>query len=130
MNENKPSPALLAYTVVADVVLVVLFALSGRNSHTESITVTGVWQTAWPFLGALAIAWLVCRAWLAPLRLWPTAVCLWLITVTGGMALRVLSGRTAEVPFVIVAFLVLALFLLGHRVIAAVSRQRIKARTR
>lgn len=46
-------------------------------------------------------------------------ICLWLITVAGGMALRIASGNTAELPFVIVATIVLAVFLLGHRFIAA-----------
>lgn len=126
MSEKKTGTALYAFA--ADVVLVALFALAGRDSHSESITVAGVWETAWPFLGALALGWLACRAWRSPLRLWPTGVCLWLVTVSGGMLLRIVSGSTAEWPFVIVAFLVLGLFLVGHRAIAALIMARSHAR--
>lgn len=118
MTLSKPSPKVLLYAAAADVVLVVLFALSGRSSHNEGITAGGVFQTAWPFLAALAAGWLITRMWQAPLRVWPQGVCLWLITLAGGMALRILSGSTAALPFVIVATLVLAAFLLGHRLVA------------
>lgn len=110
-----------------DVLLVIIFALSGRSSHEESLTVGGVFTTAWPFLAALAAGWLLTRNWLRPVRLWPNGVCIWLITVAGGMALRILSGETAAVPFVIVATVVLGLFLLGQRGIAVlVARRTVK----
>lgn len=120
MTQSKltPRPQHLLYAAIADIVLVIIFAASGRSSHSEALTAGGVFMTAWPFLASLAIAWLVCRTWKAPLTIWPQGVCLWLITVAGGMALRILSGRTAELPFVIVATVVLGIFLLGHRVIA------------
>ncbi|MFC8304539.1 DUF3054 domain-containing protein [Specibacter sp. NPDC057265] len=117
MTEKKSRTVL--YTLAADTVLVAAFALAGRDTHGGSLTAAGLWETAWPFLGALAAAWLLCRAWRSPLRLWPTGVCLWLITVSGGMVLRLVSNHTAAWPFVIVAFLVLGLFLLGHRLVAA-----------
>lgn len=116
--QTRPSSKTLFYTIAADLVLVLIFALSGRSSHSENLSVGGVLETAWPFLAALAVGWLVCRTWAQPLRVWPHGVCLWLITVAGGMALRILAGSTAAVPFVVVATLVLALFLLGHRLIA------------
>ena len=125
-TNSKQSSKTLIYAAIADLVLVVLLALSGRSSHSESLTAAGVLQTAWPFLAALAIGWLVCRMWRAPLAIWPQGVCLWLITVAGGMALRILSGNTAELPFVIVATLVLALFLLGHRLLATFVTRRAK----
>lgn len=126
MKQTKTTPKILLYTAAADIVLVLLFALSGRGSHSESLTIGGVLATAWPFLAALAAGWLITRMWKAPLRLWPQGACLWLITVAGGMLLRIVSGNTAELPFVIVATLVLALFLLGHRLIAAGVTRRIK----
>ena len=125
MTPTKTTPKIVLYTAAADIVLVLLFALSGRRSHSESVTAGGVLVTAWPFLAALAAGWLITRLWQQPLRVWPHGVCLWLITVAGGMLLRVLSGSTAELPFVIVATLVLALFLLGHRFIAARATRRI-----
>lgn len=128
MNEKKTGTAL--YAGATDLLLVALFALAGRNSHSESTSAGGVWETAWPFLAALVVGWLVCRTWRAPLQLWPGAVCLWLITVSGGMALRILSHNTAQLPFVLVAFLVLGLFLVGHRTVAALVMRRLNPRTR
>lgn len=87
----------------------------------------GILTTAWPFLAALAAGWLLTRNWRAPVLLWPNGVCLWLITVAGGMALRILSGETAAFSFVIVATLVLGLFLLGHRaIINRVTRRTVQ----
>ena len=37
-------------TVVADVLVVVVFAAVGRANHHESDGVAGIWHTAWPFL--------------------------------------------------------------------------------
>jgi peptidoglycan/LPS O-acetylase OafA/YrhL len=106
------------YVLLADVVLVLIFAATGRASHAEEHPVLGVLLTAWPFLTGLLIGWLASRNWRTPLRLWPNGVLLWIITVLAGMLLRIVSGRTAELPFIMVATVVLGLFLLGFRVIA------------
>lgn len=47
----------------------------------------------------------------------------WIVTVGGGMLLRIASGDTAETPFIIVASLVLAAMLLGWRLIALLVRR-------
>jgi peptidoglycan/LPS O-acetylase OafA/YrhL len=106
------------YVLLADVVLVLIFAATGRASHAEEHPVLGVLLTAWPFLAGLLIGWLASRNWRTPLRLWPNGVLLWIITVLAGMLLRIVSGRTAELPFIMVATVVLGLFLLGFRVLA------------
>lgn len=127
-TEIRPKPALVIYALVTDVVLVLVFALSGRRSHAETLSVAGVMETAWPFLAALAAGWLICRTWQRPVQILPRGVFLWLITLILGMALRLASGSTAAIPFVVVATLVLALVLLGHRIIATlVLRRRAKA---
>ncbi|MBP5800506.1 DUF3054 domain-containing protein [Microbacterium maritypicum] len=111
--------------VVVDVVLVLIFAAIGRASHDESPA--GFLLTAWPFLIALLIGHLL--AALLPGRprrpwsvLWGAVV--WIVTVAGGMLIRVLSGDTAEAPFIIVAALVLGAFLVGWRAITALLRRR------
>ncbi|WEF21842.1 DUF3054 domain-containing protein [Microbacterium maritypicum] len=111
--------------VVVDVVLVLIFAAIGRASHDESPA--GFLLTAWPFLIALLIGHLL--AALLPGRprrpwsvLWGAVV--WIVTVAGGMLIRVLSGDTAEVPFIVVATLVLGTFLVGWRAITALLRRR------
>lgn len=111
--------------VVVDVVLVLIFAAIGRASHDENLA--GFLLTAWPFLIALLIGHLL--AALLPGRprrpwsvLWGAVV--WIVTVAGGMLIRVLSGDTAEVPFIIVATLVLGALLVGWRAITALLRRR------
>ncbi len=126
MNQTKATfgTKTLISTAAADFVLVLLFALAGRSSHHEALTVVGVLATAWPFLASLALGWLVCQSWKHPLRILPQGVCLWLITVAGGMALRLISGSTAELPFVAVATITLGVFLLGHRFLATFFTRR------
>lgn len=116
--------------VIVDVVLVLIFAAIGRASHDENPA--GFLLTAWPFLVALLVGHLV--AALLPGRprrpwsvLWGAVV--WIVTVAGGMLVRVLSGDTAEVPFIIVATLVLGVFLVGWRAVAALLRRRRGATT-
>ena len=98
------------------------FAAVGRASHNESVA--GTFLTAWPFLVACLIAWLV----LGVLKddgvgLRGSAIA-WLVTWAGGMALRVSAGETAQPAFMIVAALTLALFLGGWRLIAWLVRRR------
>ena len=110
-------------SLLVDALLVLLFALMGRLSHAEDVTVSGVLQTAWPFLIGLLLGWLAVRG----LRhRWPRevldAVPVWLVTVVTGLGLRVLSGTgEAPVSFAIVAAVVLGAFLLGWRSVAAIT---------
>ncbi|MGW9157048.1 DUF3054 domain-containing protein [Microbacterium sp. NPDC055665] len=111
--------------VVVDIVFVLIFAAIGRASHDENPA--GFLLTAWPFLIAVVVGHLL--AALLPGRprrpwsvLWGAVV--WVVTVAGGMLIRVLSGDTAEVPFIIVATIVLGVFLVGWRAIAALLRRR------
>jgi drug/metabolite transporter (DMT)-like permease len=110
--------------VIVDALLVLVFAAIGRASHDESPA--GFLLTAWPFLVALLLGHLL--AALLPARprrpwslLWGLVV--WVVTVVGGMLLRVLSGDTAQVPFIIVATLTLGVFLVGWRGITALVRR-------
>lgn len=111
--------------VVVDVVLVLVFAVIGRASHDENPA--GFLLTAWPFLAALVAGHLV--AALLPGRprqpwslLWGAVV--WVVTVVGGLLLRVASGDTAQVPFIIVATLTLGVLLVGWRALTALLRRR------
>lgn len=123
-KQQRLSTGLVGYALAADALLILIFAALGRASHDEADPVLGVLSTAWPFLVAPVLGWVAARLWCAPLKLWPHGVCLWLITVVGGMALRLLSGKTAEWSFVLVATAVLGLFLLGHRAIAGIVVDR------
>ena len=111
--------------VIVDVVLVLIFAAIGRASHDENPA--GFLLTAWPFLIALLLGHLLAALLPGrPRRPWSIAwgAVVWVVTVAGGMLIRVLSGDTAEVPFIIVATIVLGVFLVGWRAIAALLRRR------
>ena len=125
---EPPRASVITMGALVDAAFVVVFVLIGRRSHAEGLDLVGVAQTAWPFLVALAAGWLVARAWRHPLVVWPTAVVIWATTVIGGMLLRAVSGQGIEVAFVIVAAAVLAVFLLGWRLVAALVRRRSRVR--
>ncbi|GAA4372198.1 hypothetical protein GCM10023166_21940 [Paeniglutamicibacter cryotolerans] len=103
--------------LLIDLALVLIFAVSGRQQHEHGLSVLGILQTAAPFMAALVIATLITVPVETHSRLWPQGVLVWILTVGMGMALRVWTGATAEVPFIVVATLVLGLFLMGRRLI-------------
>lgn len=113
----------VALALALDVVLVIAFAAIGRASHQEGAFGLGLLQTVWPFLVGLVIGWVIARAWRHPAAML-TGVVVWAFTVGLGLALRVGTGDTAELPFIIVATATLALFLLGWRLIAALITRR------
>lgn len=110
---------------IVDAVLVLVFAAIGRASHSENPL--EFLLTAWPFLVALVIGHALAALVPArPRRPWSLGwgVVVWVVTVAGGMLIRVASGDTAEVPFIIVASLVLGAFLIGWRLITMLVRRR------
>ena len=117
MSETRVERRQVFPDLLIDLILVFAFVLIGRRSHDETFDLAGTWQTAWPSFAALLLGWLVTRAWRAPDRVWPTGVLIWLVTVAGGMVLRVLSGQGTDLAFVIVATLTLGAFLVGWRLI-------------
>ena len=112
--------------LAADAILVLVFVLIGRASHDEN-PVLGALVTYWPFLAALAAGWLACRGWRAPLSIVRTGLPVWAITVALGMVLRVVADQGVQLSFVIVTSIVLAVFLLGWRALAALVL-RLRAR--
>lgn len=110
-----------------DAVLVVVFAAIGRASHEHSLSALGVLETAWPFLAGLAAGWALLRAWKAPTAPLRTGALLVVVTVALGMVLRVVSGGTTAVAFIVVATVTLLVFLVGWRGIAVLVA-RLRAR--
>jgi len=120
----RPSTLTWPWAAAIDALLVLVFATIGRASHEHSLDVLGVLETAWPFLVGLAVGWAVLRAWRAPLAPLRTGALLVVITVVLGMLLRVVSGGTTAVAFVIVATVTLLVFLVGWRGIAVLVARR------
>ena len=103
-------------TTVADGVAILTFATVGRLSHAEGVTPLGVLEVAWPFLAGGALGTLAGRTWRQPTAL-RSGLAVWIGTLAGGMLLRWATGGGVQPSFVIVAGVVLALFLLGWRVL-------------
>ncbi|MGH3793841.1 MAG: DUF3054 domain-containing protein [Pseudonocardiaceae bacterium] len=100
-----------------DVIAVLVFAAIGRHSHAEAGDVLGLLATAGPFLVGLASAWVLARAWRAPLAM-RTGLLVWPVTTIVGLAVRAdVTGRL-PVTFVLVVVLSLGVLLLGWRALA------------
>lgn len=100
---------------LADLAFVVVFAVIGRASHGEALSLGGIAATAWPFLVACAFAWLVV-ALLEDDGLNPrSAFVVWLVTLVGGMGLRILAGGGFAWAFGLVAAAFLAAAMAGWR---------------
>ncbi|KOS55148.1 DUF3054 domain-containing protein [Rhodococcus rhodochrous] len=119
---KKYAPALI------DVVLVIVFAALGRASHDEGGGLAGLANTAWPFLAGLTAGWIATAALYKekfdPWLVVPTGVLAWLCTVVVGMLLRVVTGQGTAGSFIVVASIVLAVFLLGWRLLAGLWLHR------
>jgi hypothetical protein len=112
-----------ALPLIVDLLLVVVFAVIGRMSHAEGLSLAGIVTTGWPFVLGLLLAWVLVTLfrW-KPWRPFPAGVFVWIVTVGGGMLLRLLIGDTAEVAFIIVASIVLGAFLLLPRLLLGTGR--------
>jgi Protein of unknown function (DUF3054) len=120
----RPAVGTVVVALLVDLACVLVFAAIGRASHDESGGLAAVWTTAWPFLTGCALGWVASRAWRSPLAMMPTGVAVWLSTLVAGMVLRAVAGGTTAVSFVVVATVVLALFVVGWRLLVA-ARQRV-----
>ena len=124
VGERGPRVRRTPIALLADVVCVIVFCTIGRRSHAEGLTVTGVAQTAWPFLTGTGAGWLLIRGWRQPFTVIPTGVVVWVCTVVVGMLLRKATSAGVAFSFVIVASAATAVLLLGWRVLVA-SLQRL-----
>ena len=107
--------------LLADLLLVGVFAVVGRLSHYGTLTATGWWETAWPFLTGALVAWVLIRLLHRPGSSVTSGVIVWVVALAGGMLLRQASGQGTALPFVIVATLVLGALLVLPRVVARVG---------
>ena len=108
----------LQLAVGVDVFVVVAFVAIGRRNHDENPGVSGLVDTAAPFVIGLVVAWLVARVWRTPLSAM-TGLVVWVVTVAVGMVCRRLFfDEGTALSFVIVASVFLGTFLNGWRALA------------
>ncbi len=119
--------------VLADLASVIVFVAVGRSVHGHGDTLAGILSTAAPFLAGAMAGWLATRAWNNPTALWPTAVVIWIATVSIGQILRLVVGQGSAIPFVLVSLGFFALTMLGWRTVvlgARPLRRRLQASRR
>ena len=105
------------WVLASDLVLILVFAALGRQSHEHGLDFAGILGTALPFAAACLLGWAATRAWRSPVRLWPTGVVVWLVTVAAGLVIRALTGGGTATSFMLVTLAVLGAFLLGQRLL-------------
>jgi Protein of unknown function (DUF3054) len=113
--------------LILDCCAVLAFVAIGRHTHHDGDDLTGLWQTAWPFLAGLAIGLVAARSWRAPLAIVPSGLGAWLGAAGAGMVIRVLAGQGTAAAFIVVALAFLALFLLGWRVVVKIVTTQLQA---
>lgn len=123
-TSSAPSDRAPWWAYLLDLVMVVLFVSIGRRSHAEGLDPVGLLGTFWPFAVGLVVGWLSVRGVRWPVGAVTSGLVVWVSTVVIGMLLRVVSGQGVEISFVIVTVVVLGVFVLGWRAIAALVRRR------
>lgn len=121
---ERASTATIAKALATDVVCVLVFCAIGRRSHAEGLTLTGVAETAWPFLTGTGVGWLLARAWRTPVSPAPTGLVVWVCTVVVAMLLRKATSQGTATSFIVVASITTAVLLLGWRGAAALVARR------
>jgi hypothetical protein len=124
MERPRRTPAGFAATVGIDLLAVIVFVLIGRASHGEGVL--GILVTLWPFAVGLLVGHLLAlvlgQRETRAVR-W-AGVIVWVSTVVVGMVLRAVSGQGVQLSFVIVTVIVLAVLLLGWRLVAWLLARR------
>ncbi len=116
LSHRTDTPGRSALCLLADAVLVTLFAVTGNRSHDSGLAPAEIWSTAWPFLLGLALSWLLSFSWGNPHRIWPTGIFVVIGTVALGMMFRTaFTDGGVQLSFVLVASASLAVLLLGRR---------------
>lgn len=108
-----------------DAVLITIFAIFGIASHDGQLSFTGIARVAIPFV----IPYIVLASVIKPTRLihniFPVGIGLWVVTVILGVVLRAaIFNDTSATAFILVTTGVLAIFLLGRRIISTLVTKR------
>lgn len=113
--------------VAIDVGAIVVFAAIGRARHDEGVlgdSGLGLATTVWPFVVGALIGWWLIRGWKKPCAWKPTGLAVWAGSLAIGMTLRAVTGQGVQWSFVLTAALVLAVFLIGWRIVSGFIAKR------
>ena len=102
---SSPARKVDATAIGVDTIFVIIFAAIGYYTHHDTLPLSGLVSTAWPFVSALLAAHLL------------------LVTVSGGMALRQLTDEGTATAFIVVTTIFNAATLLGWRLAALIARR-------
>lgn len=103
--------------LAADVLLVLLFALIGRLSHSEPISIGAVFLVAYPFILGLLAGWAASYRLGFPVNSTLGGLTIWFSTLALGMILRALTGGGVQFSFIVVAGIFLLLMLVVPRIV-------------
>ena len=109
--------------ILADLAVVVVFAIVGRATHSEGLDPAGVFRTALPFAAAALVGHVAVKFTRGEARSLISGTAIWLIGWLGGMAGRILLTEGTAPAFVAVAGASLAAGILGWRLAIAGARR-------
>lgn len=120
---GKPQPAskaTVAWMLTIDTALIILFSVIGMTSHGGDLGFMSIARVALPFLVPYLLLALAIKPSQLIHNIFPIGIVLWLTTVVLGPILRAaVFNDTSAMPFILVTAGVLAVFLLGRRIISA-----------
>jgi hypothetical protein len=130
-SSNGRGLSVIAASSAADLAAVAIYVLVGRLSHDESVSAAGLLSTGWPFLigivgGYIGIA----------LTRWPTlslrgGAVITVKTFVIGLVLRYgVAEDATPFSFVVVTIVVLAVLMLGWRIVTLAVLRREQSRNR
>lgn len=110
--------------ILADIAVVALFVLIGRNEHNSGSQFLDYLSTVSPFVIAIAIAWCSPQVRRSPTSA-VAGLIMWAAVILFGMTFRrVMFGDGTALPFVIVAAIFNGVLLQGWRGIARARQRR------
>lgn len=114
--------------LLIDVAIVAAFVAIGRDTHNEGTALTGIAETAAPFLLALGLGWVATRAWRQPVDVLGGGAVAAITVVAGMLFRRAIFDDGTAFPFVVVATLFLGGGIVGWRMLAGrYARDRVTA---
>lgn len=120
---SRSTAARVAAGLGMDVALVLIFVTMSRLSHDQSLAPDGVFGTAWPFLVGVVIGWLCTFSWRTTLSLY-AALGVFGCTLLLGIGFRGLTYTGSQPSFVAMATSVLAVLLMGWRLMVYLELRR------